>query len=256
MTKPPGIFSAFHGGGRWRGISVCASARQGSIESTLGVSESALQRGGCVQQSVTSRNLFLCRGGIGDVGRIADAGSILFGPNRRLKFRCLAVVFRDLSFGLRDVDQCLPGRPLVGIRTIVRNSLFNVLSMCLRARQAFLQDGDQAKGYARVLVLRAKLLSSLRLQRDLALDLGDCRLCRFALCLPGVHPTPCLKPFRLNASAVPQRMQADDPWHWRRDRTPRALEPEHEASNARQRVTVNRPNVDCAVRLAPGRWRS
>jgi hypothetical protein len=124
-----------------------------------------------------------------------------------LEFRCLAVVFGDHSFGVRDVHQRPSGRPPVGIRMIVGNSLFNVLSMCLRARQAFLQDGDQAKGYARFFILRAKLLSSPRLQRDLALDLGDCRLCRFALCLPGVHPTPCLKPFRLNACS--RRSSAD-----------------------------------------------
>jgi hypothetical protein len=98
------------------------------------------------------------------VHRIADAGPILFPPNCLLEFRCLAVVFRDQSFGLCDVDQRLPGRPPVGIRMIVCNSLFNVLSMRLRARQAFLQDGDQTNGYACVLVLRAKLLRSLRLE--------------------------------------------------------------------------------------------
>jgi hypothetical protein len=68
--------------------------------------------------------------------------------------------------------------------------------MRLRARQAFLQDGDQTNGYARFFILRAKLFGSLRLQGDLALDLGDCRLRRFALVLSGVHPTPRLKLFQ------------------------------------------------------------
>jgi hypothetical protein len=162
----------------------------------LGVGESAPQRGACTQQAVTSRNLFLCRGGISNVCRIADTGPVFFRTNCLLEFRCLAVVFGDHSFGVRDVDQRPSGRPPVGIRMIGCNSLFDIFSVHSRARQVFLQDGDQAKGYARILVLRAKFLGSLRLQSDLALDLGDCGLRRFALCLPGVHTTPRVKLFR------------------------------------------------------------
>jgi hypothetical protein len=113
------------------------------------------------QQIVTPLNLPLHGIRIREMRLVVDASPIRFGSNCVLKRFRITIVFGDREFDPRDVNQCREGRPPTRIGLVLRNPLFDVLSMCFRSRQALLQNGDQADG--RIVVLQMKAFGPLPL---------------------------------------------------------------------------------------------
>src|ERR1700730_3031485 len=102
--------AAYHAARRNSGASVAFSA-----------GELAFQRGDRTHQIVTLMYLPLRQ------------SRVLFGLNCVLKLYHLTLVFGDLAFNLRDVDQGRAGGPPTRIRLIRPNPLSDVLSMRFRS---------------------------------------------------------------------------------------------------------------------------
>ena len=160
----------------------------GSIDRRLGEGQLAFHRVDGTQQIVTPLNLPLHGIRIREMRLVVDASPIRFGSNCVLKRFRITIVFGDREFDPRDVNQCRAGRPPPRIGLMRRNHLFDALSMRFRSGQAFLQNGDQGNGQARIVILEP--LRHLPLAGDLVLDLSNSALCQFQLCVPRVHLTP------------------------------------------------------------------